>query len=66
MEEIERLQIRDWSAIRSGKTQTVSGVAVSTGRPVKITHVVKISAVKGSLIIATTDVGAQIQLVVGG
>lgn len=46
-------KIRDWSAIRSGKTMTVSGLDACTGKPVKVTHVTAITG-KGGQTIART------------
>lgn len=47
-------KIRGWKAIRSGKTQTVSGTG-DDGKPTKVTHVVSIES--GPPTMATTADG---------
>lgn len=54
------LAIKDWKAIRSAKTMTVSGVDPE-GRPVKVTHVTSIDS--GPPTIATTVSGRSFILV---
>lgn len=46
-------RIKNWTAIRSGKTQTVAGFDPTSGAAVKVTHVTTIVGNSGKVIART-------------